>query len=130
MKIHNPSSIAKPLGAYSHGIEVPAEARLLYIAGQVGVSLDGTISKTFEEQAELVWTNIRTVLASAAMDLADIVKMSTFITRPENYAKARLARTKYLGDHRPASTAVIVVALADPALLIEVEAVAAKEHAK
>lgn len=130
VKIHNPSSIGKPLGAYSHGIEVPSEARLLYIAGQVGVSSDGTIPKTFEEQVDLVWTNIRTVLASAGMKLADIVKMSTFITRPENYAKARLARTKYLVDHRPASTAVVVVALADPALLIEVEAVAAKEHAK
>lgn len=129
MKIHNPSSIAKPLGAYSHGIEVPSVDRSLYIAGQVGVSLDGTIPKTFEEQADRVWINIRTILASAGMELADIVKMSTFVTRPENYAKARLVRARYLGDHRPASTSLVIVALADPALLIEIEAVAAKGSA-
>ena len=36
-KVYNPTTIAAPVGAYSHAIEVPAGARTLFISGQVGV---------------------------------------------------------------------------------------------
>ncbi len=41
-KVHNPAEIAPPVGAYSHAIEVPTGARTLHIAGQVGITPDGT----------------------------------------------------------------------------------------
>ncbi len=37
LKVHNPLSIAAPIGTYSHGIEVPPGARWLHVAGQIGV---------------------------------------------------------------------------------------------
>ena len=36
LKRHNPDSVAPPFGTYSHGIEVPPDARWLYVSGQVG----------------------------------------------------------------------------------------------
>lgn len=124
MKAHNPINISKPLGAYSHGVEIPPGCRTIYLSGQVGITPEGRILDTFEEQAERAWQNIGEVLRSSGMGFSDIVKMTTFMVRVEDYAKARVARSKYLGEHRPASSAMVVVALADPKLLIEIEVVA------
>lgn len=124
MKFHNPESISTPLGAYSHGVEIPPGSRTIYLSGQVGIGADGRILDTFEEQADRAWLNIGEILGSAGMTFRNIVKMSTFMVRAEDYPKARVARSKYLGDHRPASSAMVVVALADPKMLIEIEAVA------
>ena len=125
MITHNPDSIAKPLGAYAHGIEVPAGQRLLFVSGQLGRAPDGTLPETFEEQAQRAWQNVGEVLKSAGMQFSDIVKMTTFVVRPEDYAKARGVRAKFLGDHRPASSGVVITALAMPKSLIEIEVVAA-----
>lgn len=125
-RIHNPSGVAAPLGAYSHGIEVPPNARWLYIAGQVGIAPDGKVGDTFARQAELVWQNILAILKSAGMGPEDLVKVNTYLTRPQDMAESRTARAKALGNARPASTLVVISALAAPEYLIEVEAHAAK----
>lgn len=125
MIVHNPESIAKPRGAYSHGIEVPAGQRLLFVSGQLGYAADGRLPATFEEQADRVWQNIGEVLKAAGMQFSDIVKMSTLVVRPEDYVAARSFRAKYLGEHRPASTAVVVSRLTSPDNLIEIEVMAA-----
>ena len=125
-KAFNPKSVAAPQGVYSHGILVPPGSRLLYIAGQIGVRPDGSIGPTIQEQAEAVWQNITAVLAEGGMVISDIVKITTFLTRQENYALFAPIRAKYLGAHRPASTLVVVQSLARPEFLVEVEAVAAK----
>jgi 2-iminobutanoate/2-iminopropanoate deaminase len=129
LKVHNPKSTAAPNGPYSHGIEVPANARWLCLAGQIPVRPDGSIPATIEEQTEVVWQNILAVLADAGMGIADVVKITSYLTRHENYARFTPIRTKYLGGHRPASTLVVISSLARPEFLVEVEAVAAKASA-
>jgi len=126
LKFHNPGSTAAPNGTYSHGAEVPANARWLFVAGQIPVRPDGTIPATIEEQTEVVWQNILAVLADAGMGIADVVKITSFLTRYENFSKFAAVRAGFLGAHRPASTSVIISALAKPEFLVEVEAVAAK----
>ena len=125
-KLHNPAAIAEPVAAYTHGLEVAAGARLLFVSGQIPQRKDGTIPGTIEEQAEVVWSNISAVLASAGMGFPDICKINTYLTRAESLAAARKVRAKHLGDHQPASTTVIISALAWPEFLLEVEVVAAK----
>ena len=129
LKLFNPKSNAAPNGAYSHGVIVPANARWLYLSGQTGTRPDGSIPQTVEEQTEAVWRNILGVLAEAGMKVTDIVKITSFLTRHEDFAKFVPIRAKYLGAHRPASTSLIVSALAKPEFLVEVEAVAAKAAA-
>lgn len=126
-KAHNPASIAEPIGnSYSHGIETPAGARWLHLAGQVGKTKDGKIGETIEEQTEIVWRNIEAILAAAGMGIADVVKIVTYVTDARYIPGAREVRAKHLGSHRPASTLLVISALADPKFMIEIEAVAAK----
>ncbi|MCG8548376.1 MAG: RidA family protein [Alphaproteobacteria bacterium] len=125
-RIYNPDGIAAPAGAYSHGVEAPANARTLYIAGQIGVNPDGSISDSAEDQADRAWQNIVAILADAGMGVEDLVRMTTYITRAEDALAIRAVRTKYLGDYRPASTLLVVAALAQPEYVFELEAVAAK----
>jgi len=73
-----------------------------------------------------VWQNILAVLAEGGMGVQDLVKVTSFLTRKEDYAKFGPVRARYLGEHRPASTLLVVSALARPEFLVEVEAVAAK----
>jgi len=127
MKIHNPSGVAPGTG-YSHGIELPPQARLLYIAGQLGITPDGKFAaEGIVGQAEQAWRNLGTVLKAAGMGYENLVKVTHFLTRREDIAPYREVRAKFLGKHAPASTLLVISALARPEALIEVEAVAAKE---
>lgn len=126
MKIHNPAGMAPGIG-YSHGIELPPQARLLYIAGQLGGSADGKFAADITGQAEQAWRNLGTVLQAAGMGYENIVKLTHFLVRREDIAPYREVRAQFLGKHAPASTLLVISALARPEALIEVEAVAAKE---
>jgi len=125
MKKFNPSGVAAPGGPYSHGVEVPPNARWLYLAGQIGVAPDGKVSPDFEAQADQCWRNIKVILAEA-MGVDNLVKVTHFLTRAENVAAYGKVRAKHVGDARPASTLLVISALARPDLLVEVEAIAAK----
>ena len=125
-KIHNPAGIAPPIGAYSHGIEVPPGARTLHISGQVGITPDGKVAPGIEGQTEAALNNIVGILKAAGMGIQDIVKMSTFLIDANDIAKVRAVRVRILGDHRPASTLLVISRLAAPEYLIEIEATAAK----
>jgi len=99
MKVHNPPAV-HTAPTYSHGIEVPPNARSLYISGQVGAGRDGKPLDGIEAQTK-----------QAFEDLID---------------GFRKVRAEQMGDHRPASTLVIARRLAQPGWLIEIEAIAAK----
>ena len=86
MTIHNPDSIAAPVGAYVHGLETAPGARILHVSGQIGMAKDGTIPAGTKAQSELVWQNIAEILASAGMEISDIVKMTAYLLGPEDLA--------------------------------------------
>lgn len=123
---HSPDSVAAPFGPYSHAVEVPPSSRMLYISGEVGAKLDGTVPDSIEEQADCVWQNILAILKSASMNVEDLVKITTYVVKEEDLAAAGAARAKYFGGARPASATLVVPALVKPGWLIEIEAVAAK----
>ncbi len=126
MQSHNPAGVAPPAAPYVHGMEVPPNARWLFVSGQIGVDADGRPGADAREQAELVWRNIALVLRSAAMDLADIVKVTTYATSAQHLPALREVRERVLAGHLPASTLLIVAGLAKPELLVEVEVYAAR----
>lgn len=122
----NPDSIALPLGAYSHGVLAQGAGSWLYISGQIGLAPDGTLARDFVGQAEHAWTNLQAVLLAASMDVSNLVKVTTYITCPDDLPRLNPVRSKFLGDTRPSSTLIVVNALAHADWLIEVEAVAFK----
>src|SRR5688572_31489016 len=124
LKLDNPDTVGPPLGAYSHSVEVPPGAKLIFVSGQVPVRADGHCGDTLAEQADQVYANIVAVLAAKGVPPSHIVKLTTYIVGDDDAEIVREARRKHLGDHRPASTAVYVRRLVDPAWKVEIDAVA------
>ena len=123
-----PTNVAPPMPAakYSHSVEVPPNARWLYVAGQLGARPDGSVPDTFDEQIECCWKNILAVLQASDMGIADLVKVTTFLTDRSQREKNAEVRGRYLGETRPAQTLLFVSGLTLPPYLCEVEAIAAK----
>ncbi|MEY2757660.1 MAG: hypothetical protein RIR33_1438 [Pseudomonadota bacterium] len=125
LALHNPDLVAAPLGRYTHAVEVPAGAGLIFLSGQVPVRPDGSVPAILSEQADLVYANIAAILAARGVPTSNIIKLTTFLTEDDDGDDCvRKARAKHLGEHRPASTAVFVRRLVDPAWKIEIDAVA------
>ena len=126
LKLYNPTTMAPSAAHYSQGVEVPPGARMLYIAGQVGVTPDGAMLDGFSAQAEQAWNNVLAVLEAAGMGVEDLVHVNIYYLDKGEVATVRATRDRFLGDHRPSSTFAVVSALAQPDWLYEMDAVAAK----
>jgi enamine deaminase RidA (YjgF/YER057c/UK114 family) len=126
LRFFNPKATAAPAAQYSHVCEIPAGARTLVLSGQIGVKPDGTVPPDITAQAEVAWDNVAACLAEGGMGMTDIVMTRTYVTKPENYAKVSAVRNARLGSHKPTSTGLVILALARPEFLVEVEVVAAK----
>ena len=126
LKTYNPASISSARSNYSHAVEVPPNARTLYVSGQVPVATDGSTPEAIEDQVALAFDNVQTVLAEADMSLEDIVRVNVYLTDKDYFPAFRDHRNRLFTDHKAASTAVAVEALAHPQLKVEIEAVAAK----
>ena len=123
---HNPEGVFPPYRCYSHATEIRGEARLLIISGLNGYLADGqTMPDSFEEQGEIIWQHLGTILRSAGMDYGDLVSLRTYLAGREYDEPNVRLRVKYLGAHRPAST-VVCCELLDPRWKLEIEAMAAK----
>jgi 2-iminobutanoate/2-iminopropanoate deaminase len=123
---HNPEGVFPPYRCYSHAMEIRGDSRLLIVSGLNGYLADGkTMPDSFEEQGDIIWQHLRTILQSAEMGYYDIVSLRTYLAEPQyDEANVRL-RVKYLGNHQPAST-VVCCQLLNPKWKLEIEAMAAK----
>jgi len=123
---HNPQGVFPPYRCYSHATEIQGDASLLIISGINGYLADGiTMPESFEEQGDMIWKHLLTILQAAGMDYSNLVSLHTYLAHPQ-YDEANVQlRMKYLGDHQPAGT-VICCQLLDPKWKLEVEAMAAK----
>jgi 2-iminobutanoate/2-iminopropanoate deaminase len=126
LKKHNPKTVVKSFATYSQGVEVPPNARWLYVAGQVGVEPDGSIAKGSVAQVDRAWANVLGVLDSAGMRPEDLVRVNVYITNPEDVALNRGSWQKIARNGGPAITMVTVAQLSHPEWVVEVEAIAAK----
>jgi 2-iminobutanoate/2-iminopropanoate deaminase len=123
---HNPSELYPPYRAYAHAVELLGDARLLIISGLNGYLVDGkTMPESFQEQGELIWEHMGTLLKAAAMDYQNIVSLRTYLADPQDDEANVQLRMKYMGQHQTAST-VVCCKLLDARWKLEIEAMAAK----
>ncbi len=126
IRFENPGGVAPPFGNYSHAALVAHGAQWLHVSGQVGVKPDGTVAQGIDAQCEWAWKNLVAILESSGMGFADVVKITTYLVNADHVAAFRKARDRAIGAHRPASTLVVVQALASPEWLVEIELEAAR----
>ena len=114
--------------SYSQGISISSPKKILFVAGQVSLDREGKLVGKDDAVAQTVqaFQNVRAVLKEGGCDLEDIVKLTVYVKRQEDFFKVTEARKKILGKNFPASTLVQVTSLAYPDLLVEVEATAVK----
>ena len=85
-----------PAAAYTQAIEVSGATRTLYISGQVGQRVDGTIPDDIVEQSRLAWQNLEAQLKAAGMTLDNLVKITTILPNHGDLVAAREVRSKVL----------------------------------
>ena len=118
--------VARQIAAYSDAIEVGPNLRWLLTSGTPGLATDGDFPKDISGQAELAWKHVISMLEQAGMTVAEIVKVTQYLTRAEDIPAYGKVRTRFLGDVRPAAMLLVIPQLVRPEFLVEVEIVAAK----
>jgi enamine deaminase RidA (YjgF/YER057c/UK114 family) len=123
----NPDGLAAN-PAFTQAVKVPGQASLLFIGGQNGVDAGGNVvGDDAAAQTEQALRNIELTLRAAGGSLENIVKWSITVTDPAALGPGFGAFQKLWGQrpNPPAITVQVVSALANPAFLVEVEAIAA-----
>ena len=126
LRFSNPPGMSSP-PTYSHVVEVNGPHRTVYLAGQTGVDASGKVAQGFRAQAVQVMENIKTALASVGGGFEHVVKLNSYLTDIEaNGAEFREVRGSSFPNKSalPASTLLQVPRLANPAYLLEIEAIA------
>jgi len=99
---------------------------VLLVSGQAAIDEHGAIvgAGDFDAQAEQVFRNLARVLDAGGSSLADVVKVTIYLTDMANFPKIVELRGRWFTPPYPADTIVEVGALALPELEIEIEAIA------
>lgn len=107
-------------------MEVPANARILFCNGQVGVRLDGTIPNEPQEQIEVIFERIGIILGASRMTFDDVVKLTVYLTDKSILDAYFRVRARVMGDHNPPATLLVVKPFPRAGVEVEIEAIAAK----
>lgn len=116
----------RPAGVFTSPYFSPAiqAGQFLFLSGCAAIDEERkVVSEDCTEQAEYIMQVIKKILEAAGASLDDVVKTTTYLTNPADYAAYNAVRARYFPEDPPAST-TFVTALLRPELLIEVDAVA------
>jgi reactive intermediate/imine deaminase len=108
------------IGTYSQAVRC---GDTVYLAGQIGLD-PRTLELVpgIDAQLERVFENLRAVARAAGGDLADVVKLTVYLTDLGDFARVNEVMARYFAPPYPARAAVGVAALPRGAL-VEVDAV-------
>jgi enamine deaminase RidA (YjgF/YER057c/UK114 family) len=126
MRIVNPTELGRPRG-FSHGVIVPAGARLLYVAGQTAADEGGLIAeREFVAQFDVALGKVVHVVRAAGGEAAHIARMTVYVTDMDAYRVSRpLLREvwqRWMGAHYPAMALLEVTGLVDQGATVEIQA--------
>jgi enamine deaminase RidA (YjgF/YER057c/UK114 family) len=127
LRFLNPEALSKPPG-YTHVVEASAPARIVYLAGQLGLDRGGNVvggPGDFRAQAVQTFENLKAGLAAVGGRFQDVVKLNNYLIDMSHLPIFREVRDSYLpATNKPASTTIQISGLARPGALLEIEAVA------
>lgn len=127
----------------ARAVELPADAKLVYVSGQVPPVVNSEVARNTIEafgdtktQTIGVLERIQTILSDVGLTMGDVVKMQVFLVGdPANegvmdFAGFMEGYTQFFGTeeqpHLPARSAMQVAGLVNPGWLVEIEVIAVK----
>jgi enamine deaminase RidA (YjgF/YER057c/UK114 family) len=126
----NPSTMP-PTRGYTHVVETTAPSRTIYIAGQLGMTVDGKFAGAagdFRAQVTQCFENLKAALAAVGAEFAHVVKVTCYFTDIAHLPIYLEVRDRYVNTKAPpASTAIQISKLARDGALFEIEAIAVVE---
>ena len=123
----NPDSMHKN-PAFTQVAIVDQPARLVYVGGQNGVNAKGeVVEEDIAAQSAQAYRNVLAALEAAGATMADVFKMTIYMVQGQSFADGYAAIMPLIDPKVPPPTVsgMMVVGLANPKYLIEIEAVAA-----
>lgn len=114
--------------AFSPAVITEGGGRIVWLAGHTGHKDDAgrPLAGDFDAQCRQTFRNLENTLGEAGCTLADLVTMTVFLIDARHTTRMTELRTEILGRDFPASAAITVSGFADPAMMIEIQAVAVK----
>jgi len=111
---------------YSHAVVVEPR-RLVFISGQLARDVDGKIVGAGDMRTQLrkVLENLSIALHATGAGLSNLVRTNTYVTDIDEYFKHVDVRMEFYSHAMPTSTTVEVRRLAQPELMVEIDAIAA-----
>lgn len=100
----------KAIGPYSQAV---VDGDLLFASGQIPLdpATGELVTGGIDAAAERILDNLESVLASAGLGFADVVKTTVFLTRTEDFPAMNAVYARRFGEHRPARSTVTVAGL-------------------
>jgi len=121
----NPDDIWAPFGAFSM-MTLQGNGQIVHLKGQVALDQSGQVvgPDDMRVQVRQVLINIRTALESIGGRMSDILSLTHFTTDIASFMQTGDIRQEFFSDPFPVTTTVEVAALYNPALVIEITAIA------
>jgi len=99
---------------------------MIYIAGQLGFTVDGKLPEDFRGQTVQAFENLKNALAAVGASFKDVVKINSYLSDIAHLPTLREVRGGYLNAAAlPASTTLGGSSFAREGALLEVEVVVA-----
>ena len=113
----------EPTVGYSRAVRADDE---VYVSGTTATDGDGEVVAPGDPgaQTERAIANVETALDELGATLGDVVRTRLYVTDIDQWEVVGRAHGDAFGDVHPATSMVQVERLIDPAMLVEIEAVA------
>lgn len=108
-----PDGVMHPIGPYSH---VARAGNLVMVSATAGVDPESNelAGPDVGSQTEQILKSFERLLGSAGSDLAHVLHINVFLKDMQDFEAMNEAYARYLGDIRPARTAIAVRDLPKP----------------
>jgi len=110
--IKSPKS-PKPIGPYSHAVEVKSHHGMIFTSGQVALNPETgeMVQDSIASETKQVMENLEKILHSAGVDFPNVVKSTIFLTNLDDFAEVNEMYGNYFHGDFPARETVQVVRL-------------------
>jgi 2-iminobutanoate/2-iminopropanoate deaminase len=113
----------EPISHYTDGVIC---GNLVFVSGCVAVDGRGDLIGGDDSAAQTrqVLENLTAILSAAGTSLANVLKMTVYLTDINDRPKINPVRQEFFGEVRPASTLIEISRLAIPGAKVEIDVVA------